>query len=216
MGAAHAAATVAARHPGFVFSSAGVHPHDADGFDQSAHPAEIAELVADGAMSIGECGLDFHYDNSPRAEQLNAFEAQLGLAAQLRLPVIVHTRNAEDDTLAMVLTAASAGVRGVLHCYTGSHRLAEAAIAAGWYISFSGIVTFKKWTDDDLLRLVPDDRVLVESDAPYLAPVPFRGRRNEPAWVVHTLTRVASARGTTAEQLGKTVHVNATRLFALA
>jgi len=105
---------------------------------------------------------------------------------------------------------------GVLHCYTGSHSLATHAIAAGWYVSFSGIVTFRKWTDDDLLRLVPPDRLLVESDSPYLAPVPFRGKRNEPAWVAHTITRVAAARGIDPDELGRATADNARRLFGLA
>ena len=106
-------------------------------------------------------------------------------------------------------------MRGVLHCYTGSHALAEAALAVGWYVSFSGIVTFKKWTDDALIRLVPDDRLLVESDSPYLAPVPHRGKRNEPAWVSCTVARVAHVRGVEASALGAQTAANAIRLFAL-
>ena len=105
---------------------------------------------------------------------------------------------------------------GVLHCYTGTHSLAEHGIAAGWYVSFSGIVTFKKWTDVELLRLVPRDRLLVESDSPYLAPVPFRGKRNEPAWVSHTLGSVAAARGDDLLDLGRVTAANAQRLFGLA
>jgi TatD DNase family protein len=107
-------------------------------------------------------------------------------------------------------------VVGVLHCYTGSHELARAAIDVGWYVSFSGIVTFRKWDDDELVRLVPEDRLLAESDAPYLAPVPNRGKRNEPAWVTHTVARLAAARGTDADALGSVVTENARRLFGLA
>jgi len=129
--------------------------------------------------------------------------------------VVVHTRLAEDDTRALVVEAAAAGVAGVLHCYTGSHALAEAALAAGWYVSFSGIVTFRKWNDDALLRLVPDDRLLVESDAPYLAPVPHRGKRNEPAWVSFTVARLAAVRGVDAAALAERTAANAARLFAL-
>jgi TatD DNase family protein len=116
----------------------------------------------------------------------------------------------------MLVDAAAAGVIGVLHCYTGSHELADAALAAGWYVSFSGIVTFRKWTDDALLRLVPDDRLLAESDAPYLAPVPHRGKRNEPAFVTFTIARLADARGTDAPSLGRQLAANAQRLFGLA
>ena len=133
------------RHPGFVFFTAGVHPHDAAEFDPARDPDAIRELVARGAVAIGECGLDYHYDHSPRDLQRRAFAAQLALARELDRPVVVHTREAEDDTRAMVVEAGPAGVRGVLHCYTGSHALAEAALAVGWYVSFSGIVTFKKW-----------------------------------------------------------------------
>jgi TatD DNase family protein len=115
----------------------------------------------------------------------------------------------------MVVEAASAGVRGVLHCYTGSHALAEAALAVGWYVSFSGIVTFKKWNDDALVRLVPSDRILAESDSPYLAPVPNRGKRNEPSWVSFTVARIAEARGVAATEMGELVTANAVSLFRL-
>jgi TatD DNase family protein len=116
----------------------------------------------------------------------------------------------------MITEAGASGVIGVLHCYTGSHALAEAAIAHGWYVSFSGIVTFRKWTDDDLIRLVPQDRILAESDSPYLAPVPNRGKRNEPGWVAHTVAHLARARGIASSEMGTIVSNNARRLFALA
>ncbi len=168
------------------------------------------------AVAVGECGLDYHYDNSPREAQRTAFSAQIALAGEMRRPVVVHTRDAEADTRTLIGESRSAGVIGVLHCYTGSHALAECALDAGWYISFSGIVTFNKWTDDDLLRLVPKDRLLVESDSPYLAPVPYRGKRNEPAWVAHTLSRVAAARADDPFELGRVTAANAERLFGLA
>ena len=176
----------------------------------------LRELLRDSAVAVGECGLDYHYDNSPRDAQRLAFSAQIALAAEMNKPLIVHTRDAEDDTRAMVREARTAGTVGVLHCYTGSHSLAEFAIDAGWYISFSGIITFKKWGDDDLLRLVPADRLLVESDSPYLAPMPFRGKRNEPARVAHTVQKLAVARGTDAEELGRLTAANTERLFGLA
>lgn len=216
LAAARDAAALSARYPGFIAHSTGIHPHDAAGFDAVRDIAALREMVAGGAVAIGECGLDYHYDNSPRLEQRRAFAEQLALAGELKRPVVVHTRDAEDDTRAMVTEAGAAGVTGVLHCFTGSHSLAEAAIGAGWYVSFSGIVTFRKWTDDALLQLVPDDRILVESDSPYLAPVPHRGKRNEPAWVSFTVARLAAARGVTAEALGSTVGANAQRLFNLA
>jgi len=216
LAASHRARELAARHPGFLSFTAGVHPHDAADFDPLRDMPGIREQAAAGAVAVGECGLDYHYDHSPRALQRRAFAEQLSLAAELHLPVVVHTRDAEDDTRAMVADAAAAGVRGVLHCYTGSHTLAATAVEAGWYLSFSGIITFRKWNYDALLRLVPDDRLLAESDAPYLAPVPYRGKRNEPAWVAHTVATLAAARGSDAAELGALVAGNAARLFGLA
>ena len=214
--AAERAADLAAQHSGFIFASAGVHPHDAAGFDSTTGLPAIRGLCERGAIAVGECGLDYHYDHSPRDAQRAVFAAQLQLASELALPVIVHTRDAEEDTQAMVTEAGRAGVRGVLHCYTGSHGLAEAALAAGWYLSFSGIITFRKWTDEALVRLVPDDRLLAESDSPYLAPVPRRGRRNEPAWVVHTIAKLASFRSADAASIAALTAGNARRLFGLA
>ena len=215
IGAAERAAAIAAAHSLFVFSTAGVHPHDAASFDQARDLDAIRQSIHGGAVAIGECGLDSHYDHAPRNLQRRAFASQLELARELGRPVIVHTRDAEEDTLAMVAEAGAAGVTGVLHCYTGSHRLAEAALELGWYVSFSAIVTFKKWDDDALIRLVPADRILVESDSPYLAPVPHRGKRNEPAWVSFTVARVAEARGMEAFVLGAGAANNAIRLFDL-
>ena len=216
LAAAARAADLVAAHPGFCYHTAGVHPHDAAGFDTARDTAGIRAEVARGAVAIGECGLDYHYDHSPRDRQRAAFAAQLALGRELDRPVVVHTREAEADTRAMITEAGRAGVLGVLHCYTGSVSLAEAALEVGWYVSFSGIVTFKKWTDEALLRLVPDDRLLVESDAPYLAPVPHRGKRNEPAWVSFTLARLATAREVATDALGETTVENTRRLFALA
>jgi len=214
--AAAIAAECAAENAGFVFATAGVHPHDAAAFDAQRDIPKLRAFLEDGAVAVGECGLDYHYDSSPRSSQRAAFSAQVALAGETHRPVIVHTRDAEDDTRAIIGEARAAGVTGVLHCYTGTHSLAEFAIEAGWYVSFSGIVTFKKWTDDDLLRLVPGDRLLVESDSPYLAPVPYRGKRNEPAWVAHTLAKLAIVRGDDPQELGRATAANAGCLFGLA
>jgi TatD DNase family protein len=215
LAAAERARQVAAAHPGFVHWTAGVHPHDAAGFDPERDTAAIAAALAAGAVAVGECGLDYHYDHSPRALQRRAFAAQLALAAQHQRPVVLHTREAEDDTAAMLREAGDAGIRGVLHCFTGSVALAEVGLEAGWYVSFAGIATFKKWEGDDVIRLVPDDRLLLESDSPYLAPAPHRGKRNEPAWCVRTLERLATVRATEVQALGAQVAANARRLFAL-
>lgn len=214
--AAERAADLAATHPGFVFATVGVHPHDAAQFDPDRDISAIRDLVARGAVAVGECGLDYHYDHSPRPLQRKAFAAQLELARELNRAVVVHTRDADDDTAAMVAEAGASGVRGVLHCFTGPRHVAEIALGVGWYVSFSGIVTFKKWDDDDLIRAVPDDRLLVESDSPYLAPVPNRGRRNEPAWVSFTVARVAAARGAEPNAIAAMTRRNTIRLFGLS
>ncbi|MEA2764592.1 MAG: TatD DNase family protein [Gemmatimonadaceae bacterium] len=214
--AAAMAAEYAARNANFVFATAGIHPHDAANFNAERDIPKLRQFIKAGAVAVGECGLDYHYDNSPRQAQRAAFSAQIALAQETGRPLVVHTREAEDDTRAAIGEARSAGVIGVLHCYTGTRSLAEFAIAAGWYVSFSGIVTFKKWSDDDLIRIVPRDRLLLESDSPYLAPVPHRGKRNEPAWVAHTLAKVAKVRGDEPQELGKTTAANTQRLFGLA
>ena len=213
--AATRAQAIAARYPGRVYHTCGVQPHDAATWDESRDVAAIREAVAMNAVAIGECGLDYHYDRAPRRIQRDVLAAQLDLAAQMRRPVVLHTRDAEEDTRAFLQDAAAAGVNGVLHCFTGSRDLAAAGLEAGWYVSFSGIVTFKSWTDLDLLRDIPEDRLLVESDAPYLAPVPNRSKRNEPAFVSHTVARIAAVRGTTPDRLGDSTLANTARLFAL-
>jgi TatD DNase family protein len=214
--AARRAGTLAARHAGFCYHTAGIHPHDAAEFDAGRDIAGIRAELGRGAVAVGECGLDYHYDHSPRDRQRAAFAAQLALAGDCARPVVVHTRDAEEDTRAMVTEAGHAGVRGVLHCYTGSHDLALAALDVGWFVSFSGIVTFRKWADDALVRLVPSDRLHVESDAPYHAPVPHRGRRNEPSFVPRTIERVAAVRGVAPDALAELTAANARRLFGLA
>ena len=216
LGAARASQAVALGNAGFIWYTAGVHPHDAAGFDDSRDPAVIREFARRGAVAIGECGLDYHYDNSPREKQRSVFLAQLRLASETGLPVVVHTRDAEDDTRRFVADAGREGVRGVMHCFTGTRELAETALEAGWFISFAGIVTFRKWADDDVVRSIPEDRILAESDSPYLAPVPMRGKRNEPAFVAQTVARLASIRGVSTEQMGAVVCRNARALFKLA
>ena len=166
-------------------------------------------------MAIGECGLDYHYDHSPRLLQRRAFAAQLAIAAEMQRPVVVHTRDAEEDTAAMVREAGTAGIGGVLHCFTGGRELALGAVKLGLYVSVSGVISFKK---SDALRAIvadiPMDRLLVETDAPYLAPDPFRGRRNEPAYVVHTAAALALLKGVAPEAIHRQTSDNVRRLFA--
>ena len=214
--AADRAEAIARTHPGFIHHTAGVHPHDAAQFDAIRDTEAIREHVTRGAVAVGECGLDYHYDHSPRDKQRAAFDAQLRLAGELQRPVVVHTREADDDVAEMVKNATSAGIDGVLHCYTGTHAIAELALSGGWCVSFSGIITFKKWDDLALLRLVPDDRLLVESDSPYLAPVPFRGKRNEPSFVPRTIERLAAVRDATPDHIAAITTANARRFFGLA
>jgi TatD DNase family protein len=216
LAAADRAEIIARGNAGFLWWTAGVHPHDADAFDASRDLPAIAARLARGAVAVGECGLDYHYDHSPRHKQQAAFAGQLALGREHGRPVVVHTREAEADTAAMVAEAGRDGIRGVLHCFTGTAGLARVAVDAGWMISFSGIITFRKWTDAALLRLVPDDRLLLESDAPYLAPVPYRGKRNEPAWVARTLAHLADVRGADRDELARTCIANTRRFFGLA
>lgn len=214
--AADRARVIAGNHPDFVWHSAGMHPHEAAGFDATRDLPRIRAHLEGGAVAIGECGLDYYYDHSPREVQREVFAAQLRLAAETERPVVVHSREAVEDTMAMVREAGESGVRGVLHCFTGPASLAEVALTAGWFISFAGVITFKKWADDGLIRSIPADRTLVESDAPYLAPVPFRGKRNEPAHVAFTLARVAGVRALDIETMGELVVANTFHLFGLA
>jgi TatD DNase family protein len=212
---ARRAQAVASRFPGLVWHTCGVHPHDAVTWDAERDGLAIRNAVAVGAVAIGECGLDYHYDHSPREQQLVALRAQLALAKELARPLVLHTREAEADTTAFLGEALREGVLGVLHCFTGSHALATAGLDAGWYISFSGVVTFRSFTDEALLRLIPSDRLLVESDAPYLAPVPFRGKRNESSWVPRTIERIAVARGVSAADVARATLRNTNTLFSL-
>lgn len=216
LAAAGRAQEIATAHSGLIWYTVGVHPHDATTFDMRHDLLRIGEHLDRGAVAIGECGLDYHYDHSPRDVQREVFAAQIRLAAETGKPLVVHSREAVDDTAAMVREAGESGVRGVLHCFTGPASLAEVALTAGWYISFAGVITFKKWTDDGLIRAIPADRTLVESDAPYLAPVPFRGKRNEPAYVALTLARVAAAHELDVETMGEIVVANTQHLLGLA
>jgi TatD DNase family protein len=193
--------------------SAGVHPHEA----RLATPAvydELRGLARDKRIvAIGEIGLDFHYDHSPRDVQREVFRAQVRLARELDLPVIVHTREADDETAALL--EEEGATKGVIHCFTGGEELARRSLALGFSISFSGIVTFPRAeTIQQVARTVPSDRLLVETDAPFLAPRPHRGRRNEPAYVAEVVRFVAGLRGESPEVVGAAALANFRRVFA--
>lgn len=206
---------ISAQYPGVVYFTCGMHPHCAADWDQSRDPQRIRDAVNDGAVAIGECGLDFHYDNSPRDIQWQVLAEQLNLAKELSVPMVIHTRDAEEKTAEFLDNAKEMSVIGVLHCFTGTQELAMHAVRCGWFVSFSGIITFKSWTDTQLLRMIPEDRILVESDAPYLAPVPYRSKRNEPQHVAITLEKLAEFRGVSASILGEKTTLNTKRLFSL-
>lgn len=209
------ALSVARERPG-VWCTAGVHPHEAAaaGVGDIDAVRELALAHAE-VVAIGETGLDFHYDHSPRHVQTELFEAHLALAAETGLPAVVHARDA-DEEIAAVLQRMPAGTRGVLHCFTGGERAFEAAMAAGWYVSFAGIASFKSFAAADALAQVPEDRLLVETDAPYLAPVPLRGRRNEPAFVVHVVEALARRLEVDGAELARRTTENARRFYGVA
>jgi TatD DNase family protein len=197
----------------WVYTSVGVHPHDAAKV-QERHYAQIEQLARHGkVIAIGETGLDYYYDNSPRETQREVFRRQLALAKKLNLPVVVHTRDADDDTEAILQQERPA--RGVIHCFTSGDRLADFALEIGFSISFSGIVTFPNAKPlAAIARRIPADRILVETDCPYLAPVPHRGKRNEPAFVADTARFVAGLRGVAVEEFGAMSSANFERVFA--
>lgn len=196
-----------------VYCTLGVHPHEATLFDDKAEQFMRANLGFERLVAVGEIGLDYYYNNSPREKQIETFERQMEIAAEHRLPVEIHTRDADDDTAA-VLREFHGRVRGLLHCFTSSWELAKVALDVGFHISISGVVTFKNAAAlRDVVTKVPLDRLHVETDAPFLAPMPHRGKKNEPAWVVHTAECVAGLKGVTLEALSESTRANALDLF---
>jgi TatD DNase family protein len=190
---------------------AGIHPHDASGWDAVAESWLRATLRDPRVVAAGEMGLDYHYDHSPREVQQRVFERQLELAREAGKPVVIHAREADADVAAIL--AHHPDVTAILHSFSSGPDLLRAGLGAGHYVSFSGMVTFRNWRDDEAVRQVPADRLLVETDAPYLAPVPHRGHRNEPRYVAHTAARLAEIRGVAAEQLIHETGANARRVF---
>lgn len=190
---------------------AGIHPHDAAGWDQETETWLVETLKDPCIVAAGEMGLDYHYDHSPREAQQRVFERQLELAQAAGKPVVVHAREADDDVAAIL--AHHPGVTAILHSFSSGPGLLRAGVDAGHYVSFSGMVTFKNWKDDAAVRAVPADRLLVETDAPYLAPVPFRGKRNEPRNVEQTALKLAEIRGVPPEELIRQTGENARRVF---
>jgi TatD DNase family protein len=208
---------IADRNPAF-FATVGVHPHDAAKADDGALK-RVRELVAHPkVIAIGEIGLDYHYDFSPRDRQREVFAAQIAIAIEAGLPIVIHTREAWDDTFELIERHwSSSGAAGVMHCFTGGPAEARRCLDLGFYLSFGGLVTFPKALDiQEAAREAPEDRILVETDAPYLAPIPKRGKRNEPAFVVHTAAKVAQLRGLEADAVAAITTANFRRVFRRA
>jgi TatD DNase family protein len=199
-----------------VWCSVGVHPHESEKELLDDETALLAEAAHPKVVGIGETGLDYYYEHSPREPQQKNFRNHIAAARKCGLPVIVHTRDADDDTIAILRDEMSKGdFTGLIHCFTGTQKLADAALALGLYISVSGIATFKNSAPlRDVIKSVPLERLLVETDAPFLAPVPHRGRTNEPAFVVHTATMLAELKGVTPDELARATTDNFFRLFS--
>jgi TatD DNase family protein len=208
------AVTLADRHPD-IYASIGVHPHEVkhigdDWYDELRRLAQHAKVVA-----YGEIGLDYHYNHSPPKDQRERFREQVQLARDLRLPVVIHTREAQEDTISILKEEKASEVGGVFHCFSGDAWLAKDALDLGFYLSFSGILTFNNATMlREIAKQTPLDRVLIETDCPYLTPVPHRGKRNEPAFVSHVARQLAEIHpDLSLEQIEETTTENAKRLF---
>ena len=214
-GAFERAVTLAEQHRE-VYCAIGVHPHDAKLFDDAAQQ-RLIDLAKQSTrvLAWGEMGLDYHYDHSPRDVQRDVFRRQLAIARELNLPVVIHSREADEDTIAILREELSEYSRaGVMHCFGGSLEMAEQAIELGFFISFAGNLTFKK--ADDLRAIaqkLPLERLLIETDCPYLTPVPFRGKRNEPARVIETAKFLAEFKDVTLEEVGRVTTENFATLF---
>jgi len=201
-----------------IWCTVGIHPHEAASEPDTGEAALVDYANHPKVIGIGECGLDYHYDHAPRDRQAEVFRTHARAAKRAGVPMVVHTREADTDT-ARLLTEESDGGRlaGVLHCFTSGRELAMHGLDLGFYVSFSGIVTFKSAADlREIVKAVPLDRLLVETDAPYLAPIPMRGKRNEPAFVVHTAAAIAEMKGISADALAEATTANFHRLFSKA
>lgn len=214
LGPARSAVALARHAPDRVVACVGIHPHDAATWSEAAH-AEL-RMMASGAevAAVGEIGLDYHYDHSPRPVQREVFAKLIALARELRKPIVVHTRDAAADTLAILAAEGARDVGGIIHCFSEDRPFAEKALDLGFDVSLSGIVTFKSAVAiQEVAAWAPVDRIHVETDSPYLAPVPLRGKKCEPALVVHTARRVAELRGMRLEDLAERTRANTERRF---
>jgi len=215
----HAAVGLAEQYS-FVYATVGVHPHEVKHIGDGWYD-ELRRLAANSrVVGYGEIGLDYHYNNSPPKEQRERFREQVCLARELRLPIVIHTREAQEDTIAILREEKAGEVGGVFHCFTGDAWLAKDALDLGFYLSFSGVITFQNATMlREVLRTVPMDRILVETDCPYLTPVPHRGKRNEPAHVRLVAEKIAETKApvepVSLEDIARITSANARRLFKI-
>jgi len=201
----------------FIFAAVGIHPHDVNNVDNVITTYDIIKSLAhhDKVVAIGETGLDYHYLHSPAHVQKEHFRRMINLAGTTDLPLIIHSRDAKEDTLKILKEEWGEKTRGVFHCFSGDIEMAERALELGFYISFSGVVTFKNSRIIDILKAIPLDRILIETDSPYLTPHPFRGRRNEPAYVRYVAEKVAEIKGISLEEICMQIMNNAVSLFKL-
>jgi TatD DNase family protein len=206
---------IVAAHPGFVSTTAGVHPHDAAAVSD-ADWEELARLAADPrVVAVGEAGLDYYRDRAPRARQQELFARHIALAREVGKPLVVHSRDAADDTFALLERERAGGVGGVLHCFSGTRENAARALDLGFLVSFAGPLTYPKSRLPEVARAVPIERMVIETDAPYLAPQAHRGRRNEPAFVAETASALAAIKGLAERDVGRVTTRNACALFRL-
>ncbi len=205
---------LAEKHPAF-YATVGIHPHDAAKAGPGDFPRLYDLLAHPKALAVGEIGLDYHYDFSPREVQKSAFIEQMEIAAAAKKPIVIHTREAWDDTLALIEQHWTPHlIGGIMHCFSGGPEEARRALDLGFYLSFGGIVTFPKaLAVQEAAKTTPRDRILIETDAPYLAPVPKRGKRNEPALMVHTARKLAELRGESYDDLCALTTANFRRLL---
>ena len=212
---ARAAVALAERVPDRVAAAVGVHPHDAITLDAPLYD-ELAQLAnRPEVVAVGEIGLDYHYDHSPRETQRAVFARLIGLAREVKKPIVIHTREAPSDTIEILRSEGARDVGGVIHCFSEDRPFAEKALDLGFDVSFSGIVTFKNAASvHEVARWAPLDRILIETDSPYLAPVPLRGKPCEPAYLVHTAKRVADLRGLSVDAVARATRENTARRFS--
>jgi TatD DNase family protein len=215
LGAARAAVALAGARDD-VFATVGVHPHDAAKTDEKDFQEIVALAQKPRVVAIGEIGLDYHYDHSPRDVQTQVFRRMIALARQLKKPIVIHTRSAPADTLAILAEEKARDVGGIIHCFSEDRAFAERALDLDFDLSFSGILTFKNaHAIRDAARFAPADRILVETDSPFLAPVPLRGKTCEPAYIVHTARCLAELRAQTLETIAQTTTANVAKRLAL-